>query len=112
MSAEPQESNIQEDLKKHARPYIVIFVALTALTIANVAVFYLQLPIHLSILIAVGISTIQAALVACYSMHLMSERKVIYTILILTVVFIVGLPFLTMLAFHDVPKVPKTELAK
>ena len=91
---------------EHARPYIVIFVALTALTIANVAVFYLQFPIHTAILIALGISTVQAAMVAIYSMHLISERKVIYAILILTVLFIVGLPLLSFLAYHDVPKVP------
>lgn len=102
---ESHTAELGEHFKKHIQGYIVVFVALMALTVVTVAVSYLHFPIHTAIIIALIIATIKGSLVACYFMHLISERKVIYAILIIAALFILGLPFLTMLAFHDVPKV-------
>ena len=46
---------------------------------------------------------VNAGLVAGYLMHLISERKLIYTVLAFTGIFFVGLMGLSILAAHDVP---------
>jgi len=74
-----------------------------ALTVVTVAVSYLDVSFLTGVAIAIFIATIKGSLVACYFMHLISEKKIVFTVLIMTVLFIAGLPLLTMLAFHDVP---------
>src|SRR5204863_187450 len=65
------------DIDKQVRIYVMVFVALMALTIITVAISYLHLPIHLAITLAVLVATIKGSLVACYFMHLISEKKLI-----------------------------------
>jgi len=79
------------DLKKHVRAYILVFVSLMALTVITVAVSYLHLPVHQAIAVALVIATIKGSLVACYFMHLISEKKLILWVMLLTVVFFVVL---------------------
>ena len=76
-----------EDIKKHVRVYIMVFVALAALTVVTVGISYLHLPTHWAILFALLVATIKGSLVACYFMHLISERKVIYWILAICALF-------------------------
>lgn len=76
-----------EDIKKHVRVYITVFIALAALTIITVGISYLHLPTHWAILFALLVATIKGTLVACYFMHLISERKVIYLILLICAFF-------------------------
>jgi cytochrome c oxidase subunit IV len=76
-----------EDIKKHVRVYIMVFVALAALTVITVGISYLHLPTHWAILFALLVATIKGSLVACYFMHLISERKVIYAILAICAFF-------------------------
>lgn len=82
------------DFKKHVRGYIAVFVALMALTVITVAVSYLHLSVVPSIILALIIASIKASLVAAYFMHLISEKKVIYATLILTVLFFAALMLL------------------
>jgi caa(3)-type oxidase subunit IV len=44
--------------------------------------------------LAMLVATIKGGLVACYFMHLISEKKLILAVLLLTVVFFVALLFL------------------
>jgi cytochrome c oxidase subunit 4 len=90
-----------EDHKKHVRIYITVFAALAALTVVTVAVSYLHLPIHLAVALALLIATVKGSLVACYFMHLISERKMIYATLVLTVVFFAALMFLPLFSRLD-----------
>lgn len=83
-----------EDVKKQVRIYISVFVALMALTVVTVAISYLHLSVAASITIALIVASIKGFLVASYFMHLISERKVIYVTLVLTVMFFVVLMFL------------------
>jgi len=86
-----------EDIKKHVRAYIMVFVALMALTIVTVAVSYLHLDVTSAIIVALIIATIKGSLVASYFMHLISEKKLVYFTLILTVLFffvLIGGPLL------------------
>ena len=79
------------DIDRHVRVYITVFVALMALTIITVAVSYLRLPLPLAVGVALLVATVKGSLVACYFMHLISEKKLIYAVLALTAVFFVAL---------------------
>jgi cytochrome c oxidase subunit 4 len=74
------------DIDRHVRVYITVFVALMALTIITVAISYLDLPTPVAITVALVVATIKGGLVACYFMHLISERRLIYAVLVITVI--------------------------
>jgi cytochrome c oxidase subunit 4 len=97
--AETAEHSSPEQFKKHLGQYYVVFVALLCLTAVTVAVSYLHLKRPLAIAIALVIATVKAGLVAGVFMHLISEKKVIYAVLILTAAFfllVLLLPSLTI----------------
>ena len=97
-------SDHSHDISKHVRVYITVFVALLVGTIVTVALNYMHFEsVPLTIAIALFVAVIKATLVACYFMHLISERKMIYAILIFTAFFFVGLMFLTLWSMHDFP---------
>ena len=79
------------DIDKHVRVYIIVFVALMALTVITVAISYLDLPPAMAIAVALFVATIKGSLVACYFMHLISEKKLIWAVLVITVVKFVAL---------------------
>jgi cytochrome c oxidase subunit 4 len=79
------------DIDRHVRIYITVFVALMGLTIVTVAVARVHLPLPIAVTVALLVATIKGSLVACYFMHLISEKKLIYAVLVLTVVFFVAL---------------------
>jgi len=80
-----------EAIKKETRVYVLVFVALAALTVVTVGVSYLQLSKLPAIALALTIAIIKGSLVACYFMHLISEKKVVCYVLILTVLFFAAL---------------------
>ena len=59
-------------------------------------------PTKISIILAVA--TCNAFIVAGFLMHLLSERKMVYTILGFTVSFVIGLFALTLYAMNDFPR--------
>ena len=75
------------DVQKEVTIYMKVFGALLFLTIVTVAVSYLHLSILGAVLVALFVAGIKAALVACFFMHLISEQKLIYIILGITVFF-------------------------
>jgi cytochrome c oxidase subunit 4 len=86
------------DIDRQVRIYISVFVALMVLTIVTVAVARFHLPVPIAVTVALVVATIKGSLVACYFMHLISERKLIYAVLALTAAFFVvllALPTLT-----------------
>jgi cytochrome c oxidase subunit 4 len=95
------EGHSVAEIKKTVRTYVTVFVSLMGLTIITVAVSYLHLEIGAAIAVAMFIAIIKGSLVASYFMHLISERKVIYFSLALTVVFFFVLMFVPMLSFSD-----------
>jgi caa(3)-type oxidase subunit IV len=54
-----------------------------------------------NIIVAMALATFKAGLVAAIFMHLKSEKWTIYRFLLITVVFFIGLFFLTGLAMLD-----------
>jgi len=88
------ESTNVEAIKKSVRTYILVFVTLMALTVVTVAVSSLHLSVGAAIAVALVIATFKATLVAGYFMHLISERKLIYSTLALTAIFFLALMLL------------------
>jgi cytochrome c oxidase subunit 4 len=89
------------DLTKHVRAYILVFVSLMVLTVVTVAVSYLHLPVKQAIAVALVIATVKGSLVACYFMHLISEKKLILWVMLLTVVFFIVLLLVPVLTVAD-----------
>ena len=79
------------DIDKHVRIYITVFVALMVLTIITVAISYLDLSVPMAVTVALFVAIVKGSLVAGYFMHLVSEKKVIYAVLALTVAFFIAL---------------------
>ena len=99
------DSHSAHEFSSHLRRYLFVFYALLFGTVITVAASYIpwgnrEINIAVALFIAVG----KASLVACYFMHLISERKMIYGILAFTAFFFVGLMFLTLATFSDFPK--------
>ena len=89
------------DIDRHVRVYITVFVALMALTLITVAISYLHLPLPMAVTVALLVATVKGTLVACYFMHLVSEKKLIYAVLVLTAAFFVALLALPVLTVHN-----------
>ena len=89
------------DIDKHVRVYITVFVSLMVLTLITVAVSYLDLSTPMAVSVALFIATVKGSLVAGYFMHLISEKKLIYAVLALTVVFFFVLLALPVLTYSD-----------
>jgi len=90
-----------DDIQKHVRVYIVVFAVLMVLTVVTVAISYLDLSLKAAVIIALMIASVKGSLVACYFMHLITEKKAIYTLLILTGIFVISLLLLPTAGFYD-----------
>ncbi|MDB6055915.1 MAG: caa(3)-type oxidase, subunit [Verrucomicrobiales bacterium] len=91
------DSHDGHDVSKDLKKYIAVFVALLVGTVITVGVSFLHIPnIALAITIALFIASVKAFLVAGWFMHLISEKKMVYSILIATVFFFVALMYLTI----------------
>ena len=101
MSDHAATSDHAADIDKHVRVYITVFVTLMVLTIVTVAISRFHLPVHLAVTVALVVATIKGSLVACYFMHLISEKKLILAVLMLTVFFFVALLFLPIATVHN-----------
>jgi len=82
------------DIEKHVKIYLMIFGWLAILTVVTVWVSYLEVSVPVAVLIALFIASIKASLVACYFMHLTTERATLYWILILCILFFLCLMLL------------------
>lgn len=89
------------DIDKHVRTYIMVFAALMVLTIITVAISYLHLSTGPAVALALVVASVKGALVACYFMHLISERKVIYWVLAATVFFFLFVLLVPMITEMD-----------
>jgi len=93
-----------EDFKRHVRRYLYVFYALIFGTLVTVGASYIPFGNReINIAVALFIACGKASLVAGFFMHLISERKMIYGILVFTVVFFLGLMFLMVSSYADVP---------
>ena len=105
MASTPSMSSMTSDhaadIDRHVRIYITVFVALMVLTIVTVAISRLHLSVPIAVAVALFVAIIKGGLVAAYFMHLVSERKLIYAVLVLTVVFFIALMALPSLTHNS-----------
>lgn len=92
------ESLSKEEIRRHTRIYIAVFVALAFLTVVTVTVSYLDLAPLQAIGVALGIATVKGSLVALFFMHLISEKQIIFWVLLFTFLFFAALLVLPALA--------------
>ena len=88
-----------DEIRHHVRSYVRVFAALMILTVVTVFVSYRHLAVPAAITVAVVIATIKGSLVASVFMHLSNEKKIIYSALLLTLVFFVMVFFMPTFAF-------------
>ena len=85
---DPNLHHSPEEIRREIRVYLIVFGALALLTGLTVYACYgLQMPVHYAILIALAIACTKGFLVAGFFMHLLSEKKLIYSVLLVTVFF-------------------------
>jgi len=94
------DAHSPEEVKEHIRVYLYVFGALAVLTVVTVAVGYFHLPILPALVLALVIALIKGGLVASYFMHLMTEKRLIYWLLIMTLVFLLAMFALFVSAYH------------
>ena len=94
--ADGHAGHTPEEIRAETRVYLIVFCCLAVLTLVTVAVSYLRLASHEAFAVALVIASIKGFLVAGYFMHLLSEKKLIYSVIALTAiffVFLIGLPY-------------------
>jgi cytochrome c oxidase subunit 4 len=104
------DSNSPQNHEAHSvRGYLFVYFALLAGTGLTVWASFIHFGSReVNIAVALLIAGVKAFLVAGYFMHLISEKKMIYSVLSCTAFFFVGLMFLTLFASHDVPALTVT----
>jgi hypothetical protein len=98
------ESEHEVTLNGYIRLCAKIFCAVLCTTGAMIWASFLP---HYSwtfkVALIIAIAVVNAFLVAGYLMHLLSEKKLVYTVLICTVGFFISLMGLTLWALNDFP---------
>ena len=93
------------NFQDYLRRCLYIFIAILCATSLMIWISYL--PEHYTWAVKVGmilaVASANAFVVAGFLMHLISEKKMIYTVLAFTVFFVIGLFALTLYAMHDFP---------
>lgn len=97
-----------EEIQKHIKTYLLVGLVLLAGTLLTVAVAKISIfdfgapgVTAPDIVMGLAIATVKVAFVMLIFMHLNHEKPLIYKILAFTVVFAIGLFFLTYLAWLD-----------
>jgi caa(3)-type oxidase subunit IV len=120
VSQDPKEyEEYAHGVHQHVMRYVAVGITLLAFTIITVALSYVDFGAILSSLFHANLSTAQgrkanitvavlvaafkAGLVAAIFMHLAAEKRLIYRILVFTGFFVLGLFWLTLLAWYDYP---------
>ena len=92
------------DVSHHVKKYMMVGATLLIFTAVTVALSYVDFGApKANIAVAMLVATFKAGLVAAIFMHLAAEKRLIYRILIFTGFFVLGLFWLTFLAWYDYP---------
>jgi caa(3)-type oxidase subunit IV len=96
------DEHAAHDVAKHIRAYLMVGGTLLLFTGITVALSYINFGTQkANVAVAMLVATFKAGLVAAIFMHLSSEKRMIYRILIFTFFFVFGLFWLTYLAWYD-----------
>src|SRR5216117_869538 len=90
------------DVAKNVRGYLLVGATLLTFTAITVFLSYVNFGTQkANIAVALIVATFKAGLVAAIFMHLSAEKRLIYRVLIFTGFFVLGLFWLTYLAWYD-----------
>ena len=89
------------DVSKEIKTYIAVFVTLAVLTMVTVWVSRFEFTVAVAVAVALVIAAFKGSLVASFFMHLISEKKGVVWVVILTAVFLLALVFLPLGALLD-----------
>jgi cytochrome c oxidase subunit 4 len=96
------DHDVAHHVNTHVKGYLIVFGTLLVCTGLTVWLSYFNFGSQkANIVVAMALATFKAGLVAAIFMHLKSEKWTIYRFLLITVVFFIGLFFLTGLAMLD-----------
>ena len=99
---EAHDEHTAHNVSKHIRAYLMVGATLLTFTAITVFLSYINFGTQkANVAVALVVATFKAGLVAAIFMHLSSEKRVIYRILIFTFFFVFGLFWLTYLAWYD-----------
>lgn len=96
-----------EEIKAETRTYMIVFAALAALTLVTVTISYIPMSSFWHIFLGLLVATVKGGLVAAFFMHLLDEKKTIYSILALTMFFFVVLMSVSMGNYLSRPDVER-----
>ena len=89
-----------EAIRKEMRKYLIVLGCLALLTGVTVWIAHFHLPTWQAVTLALIVASIKGTLVAAFFMHLISERKLIYAVLVVTIFFF-GMMIWGPLSHHD-----------
>ena len=96
------DEHAAHNVAKHVRKYLLVGLTLIVFTAITVGLSYVNFGTQkVNVAVAMLVATFKAALVAAIFMHLSNEKRLIYRILVFTAFFVLGLFFLTYLAWYD-----------
>jgi caa(3)-type oxidase subunit IV len=107
MDPAPEHSHAPEHdaahhVNTHVRGYMIVFAVLLFCTGLTVWLSFVNFGSQkANIWVAMAVATFKAGCVAAIFMHLKSEKRLVYRVLLITLAFVIGLFFLTALAFND-----------
>lgn len=103
ISQDPSEQEeYAHNVQKHVRGYLMVGAILLTFTAITVALSYVNFGTQkANIAVAMLVATLKAGLVAAIFMHLAAEKRLIYRVLIFTGFFVLGLFWLTFLAWYN-----------
>jgi cytochrome c oxidase subunit IV len=98
MSAHPEALDTENIEAVHivgtTRLFVVVWVALLALTVVEIGLAYEHVPVNVMLTILVGLSLLKSALIISYFMHLRFERLGLFFLLIPAMVFCISMMLL------------------
>ena len=103
VSQDPSEhEEYAHNVQKHVKGYLIVGAMLLAFTAITVALSYVDFGTRkANIAVAMLVALLKAGLVAGIFMHLAAEKRLIYRVLVFTAFFVLGLFWLTFLAWYD-----------
>jgi caa(3)-type oxidase subunit IV len=100
-SSQAHDEHVAHNVSKHIRAYLMVGATLITFTGITVFLSYVNFGMKANVAVAMAVATFKAGLVAAIFMHLSNEKRMIYRILMFTACFVLGLFFLTYLAWYD-----------
>ncbi|MDD5139894.1 MAG: hypothetical protein PHY43_06510 [Verrucomicrobiales bacterium] len=92
------------EFKSYLRRCLYVFIAVLCTTSLMIGASFLpNYGWTAKVAMILAVACVNAFVVAGYLMHLLSEKKMIYTLLGFTIFFFAGLMGLTIWAMHDMP---------